>query len=155
MIRLLDGTEPAWRTDILGEHWGSAPIPGDLTPPIPTFALVRGTPWKYTEYCTGEVELYDLNQDPFELNNVASSNQWSAPYAAAAATRRMASRDPVPLWRVRRDEEDRSGRHEPSDRLASPRRLKPAPTSGIGLRVAKARCRTSCKVALTGALPVP
>jgi arylsulfatase A-like enzyme len=74
MVRLLDGTAPSWRTDMLAEHWGSAPNPGDLTPPIPTFALVRGTQWKYTEYCTGERELYDLTQDPYELLNVAGSN---------------------------------------------------------------------------------
>jgi N-acetylglucosamine-6-sulfatase len=74
MVRLLDGTHPAWRTDILGEHWGSAPLAGDLTPPIPTFAVVRGPQWKYTEYCTGETELYDLTLDPFELLNVASAN---------------------------------------------------------------------------------
>jgi len=74
MIRLLDGTAPSWRTDMLAEHWGSAPNPGDLTPPIPTFAVVRGSQWKYTEYCTGERELYDLTVDPFELNNVAATN---------------------------------------------------------------------------------
>jgi arylsulfatase A-like enzyme len=74
MVRLLDGTAPAWRTDILAEHWGSNPNPTDPTPPIPTFAVVRSDPWKYTEYCTGERELYDLAQDPFELSNVAAAN---------------------------------------------------------------------------------
>ncbi len=74
MVDQLDGTEAAWRTDILGEHWGSEPQPGDLSPPIPTFALVRGPQWKYTEYCTGETELYDLTQDPNELTNIAGAN---------------------------------------------------------------------------------
>jgi arylsulfatase A-like enzyme len=74
MVRLLDGTAPAWRTDILAEHWGSNPNPSDLTPAIPTFAVLRADPWKYTEYCTGERELYDLAQDPFELSNVAAAN---------------------------------------------------------------------------------
>ena len=74
MVRLLDGTAPDWRTDILAEHWGSAPNPGDLTPPIPTFAVVRSGTWKYTEYCTGERELYDLPSDPYELINVAAAN---------------------------------------------------------------------------------
>jgi arylsulfatase A-like enzyme len=74
MVRLLDGTAPSWRTDILAEHWGNTPTPGDLTPPIPTFAVVRADPWKYTEYCTGERELYDLAQDPYELENVAAAN---------------------------------------------------------------------------------
>jgi len=74
MRRLLAGTETAWPSEILGEGWGNAPRPGDPKPPIPTFALVRGPRWKYVEYCTGEVELYDLVRDPFELTNVASRN---------------------------------------------------------------------------------
>jgi hypothetical protein len=84
MVRLLDGTTPSWRTEMLGEHWGSAPNPGDLTPPIPTFALARGPQWKYTEYCTGERELYDLTQDPFELLNVAASHPIIVGQMAAA-----------------------------------------------------------------------
>lgn len=74
MIRLLDGTEPAWRGDFLAEHWGNQAPPSDTTPAIPTFAVVRGTDWKYTEYCTGERELYDLTTDPFELDNVVAEN---------------------------------------------------------------------------------
>jgi arylsulfatase A-like enzyme len=74
MVDLLDGTETAWRSDILAEHWGSAPQSGDLSPPIPTFALVRSSQWKYTEYCTGETELYEITQDPHELTNVVGSN---------------------------------------------------------------------------------
>jgi arylsulfatase A-like enzyme len=70
---LLDGTETAWRTELLGEHWGHPPEP-ETPNPIPTFALVRGPRWKYIEYCTGEIELYELTRDPFELTNVASSH---------------------------------------------------------------------------------
>ena len=33
---------------------------------------MRGEQWKYTEYCTGERELYDLDADPYELLNVAA-----------------------------------------------------------------------------------
>jgi arylsulfatase A-like enzyme len=32
---------------------------------------VRTAEWKYTEYSTGEVELYDLVNDPYELQNIA------------------------------------------------------------------------------------
>src|SRR5262249_27039819 len=64
MVRLLDGTTPSWRSDFLEEHWNGQ---------IPTYAEVRGTPWKYNEYQTGESELYDEIADPFELNNVVKN----------------------------------------------------------------------------------
>jgi N-acetylglucosamine-6-sulfatase len=63
MVRLLDGTEPAWRSDFLEEHWNGK---------IPTLAQVRAAPWKYTEYVTNESELYDETADPFELTNVVN-----------------------------------------------------------------------------------
>ena len=63
MVRLIDGTEPAWRADFLEEHWN-----GQIT----TFAQVRSDPWKYTEYLTNEMELYNLSADPFELTNVTT-----------------------------------------------------------------------------------
>ena len=63
MVRVIDGTEPAWRADFLEEHWN-----GKIT----TFAQVRTDPLKYTEYLTNETELYNLVPDPFELTNVAS-----------------------------------------------------------------------------------
>jgi arylsulfatase A-like enzyme len=87
MVRLLDGTEAAWRDAILGEHWGSQAPPQNPTPPVPTFAVVREAVWKYTEYCTGERELYDLSQDPFELTNVVAANpQVAADMAARLRT---------------------------------------------------------------------
>ena len=63
MVRLIDGTAPAWRSDFLEEHWN-----GKIT----TFAQVRSAPWKYTEYVTNESELYDETADPFELTNVVT-----------------------------------------------------------------------------------
>ena len=63
MVRLLDGTTPSWRDDFLEEHWDGT---------IPTYAQVRGTPWKYTEYQADTPELYDETNDPFELTNVVT-----------------------------------------------------------------------------------
>lgn len=55
-----------WRTDFLIEHYGlRTPGPG------PYYAL-RNEQWKYVELATGEVELYDLITDPFELENLAA-----------------------------------------------------------------------------------
>jgi N-acetylglucosamine-6-sulfatase len=85
LVRLLDGTTPAWRTDFLEEHWDGTP--GDETDvgSIPTYAQVRTTPWKYSELVTGEHELYDVGADPFELTNVANEPGNAATVSALAS----------------------------------------------------------------------
>ena len=50
MVRLLDGTEPRVAHRLPR---------GALERAIPTYAEVRGVPWKYNEYVTSETELYD------------------------------------------------------------------------------------------------
>ena len=68
LVRVLDGTAPSWRTDFLTEGW----------PASHPWATVHEAQWKYTEIPltpgdTGtlfETELYDLLNDPFELQNV-------------------------------------------------------------------------------------
>ena len=104
MVRLLDGTAPSWRTDFLEEHWDGTP--GDETDvgSIPTYAEVRGTPWKYNELVTGETELYDIVADPFELTNVGDRSRQcgdgrGAGRAAARAPARLAG---LPVGSVRR-----------------------------------------------------
>jgi N-acetylglucosamine-6-sulfatase len=84
MVRLLDGTATSWRTDFLQEHWDSTA--GDETDlgSIPTYAEVRGIPWKYNELVTGETELYDIVTDPYELTNVSSDPGNAATVAALA-----------------------------------------------------------------------
>ena len=42
-------------------------------PPLVKFFAVRMPQYIYVEYPSGERELYDLKQDPYELNNIASS----------------------------------------------------------------------------------
>src|SRR5207245_44180 len=49
LVRLLDDTDPAWRTDHLYEQWLD-PDDEDSDVVPPTLAQVRGTQWKYTEY---------------------------------------------------------------------------------------------------------
>lgn len=65
---LFGGTEPA-RLD-MEAHWiGGGPSVSKGIPPR-WRALITADGWKYIRYLnTGEVELYDLNADPYELQN--------------------------------------------------------------------------------------
>jgi arylsulfatase A-like enzyme len=40
--------------------------------PSPEFHAIRTPKYLYVEYSTGEKELYDLDQDPYELHKIAS-----------------------------------------------------------------------------------
>jgi len=97
LLRVIDGTEPTWRTDFLAESWpGSHP-----------WALVHEGQWKYTEIPTDpgnpltlfERELYDLVSDPYELTNVASDPLNAARIATMAARLRQLR----PNWPVDSD----------------------------------------------------
>src|SRR5439155_24686469 len=55
-------------------------------PPSPR---CRGTQWKYTEYASGETELYDVLADPFELNNLTTDPTHAALKAELAARLRQ------------------------------------------------------------------
>jgi N-acetylglucosamine-6-sulfatase len=61
---LLDGAPVTWRDDFLNEHWRGQ---------IPDNAQVQSDRYKYTEYYAEpppiETELYDLETDPYELDN--------------------------------------------------------------------------------------
>jgi N-acetylglucosamine-6-sulfatase len=56
-----------------------APAAGELTAPpvapgkIPKFQGIRVAGYTYVEYATGERELYDLTQDPWEVSNLAKT----------------------------------------------------------------------------------
>jgi arylsulfatase A-like enzyme len=71
LIPLLENKNIPWRDAILIEHWPTEEGVGSI---IPEFYSVRTAEWKYTEYVTGECELYDLVNDPYELRNLA--NRW-------------------------------------------------------------------------------
>ena len=62
LLPLLDGRSSTWRRDFLIEHL-------EGTNPVTTYCAVRSARWKYVRYATGEEELYDLDDDPFELEN--------------------------------------------------------------------------------------
>jgi arylsulfatase A-like enzyme len=69
LIPLLKNENAPWRDDLLFEHW---PAEDGVGEKIPEFYAVRNSQWKYVEYVTGETELYDLKNDPYELVNVTN-----------------------------------------------------------------------------------
>jgi N-acetylglucosamine-6-sulfatase len=56
-----------WRTDFLVEHLS------ENSNDIPTYCAVRNEDYMYVDYAGGARELYDLANDPFELNNQAKN----------------------------------------------------------------------------------
>ncbi len=56
-----------WRTDFLVEHLA------ENSTDIPTYCAVRNEQYMYVDYASGSQELYDLTNDPFELNNQAKN----------------------------------------------------------------------------------
>ncbi len=72
LVPLLVGETPLadWRSAFLVEHWA-----GGLGYPevVPTYEAVRTEEHKYVEYNSGERELYDLDADPYELENFHES----------------------------------------------------------------------------------
>lgn len=75
LVPLLDGSATEWRESALIEHWRLTEGFGSI---IPDFFGVRTAKWKYIEYDTGEKELYDLENDPYELDNLAGDNQYES-----------------------------------------------------------------------------
>ncbi len=72
LLPLLKDPNADWRDAVLIEHW---PTEDGVGSKIPEFYAVRTADWKYVEYSTGEKELYDLINDPYELENLANKPQ--------------------------------------------------------------------------------
>jgi N-acetylglucosamine-6-sulfatase len=85
---LLELSLPSWRSDFLVEH-----LVGRS--PIPTYCAVRSERYLYVEYETREEELYDLLQDPYQLDNHAREPHWG-PTAAEMRKRLSDLCEPAP-----------------------------------------------------------
>ena len=70
LVSLMRSSTAGWRSSLLIEHLSSGPA--RLVKPIPTYCSVRTINSKYVAYSTHEEELYDLERDPYELENRAS-----------------------------------------------------------------------------------
>jgi len=66
---LLRGEDPPWRSGILLEWFGQK----NRRRTLPAYEGIRTDTYKYVEYATGDRELYDLQADPYELNNIYES----------------------------------------------------------------------------------
>jgi arylsulfatase A-like enzyme len=76
MVPLLKDPRVIMRDEILFEHWPTGAVDEEgIGSMIPEFHAVRTKEWKYVEYSTGETELYDLVNDPYELVNVVSDKK--------------------------------------------------------------------------------
>ena len=73
LVPLLGGASPAWRSSILLEYYTDTVFPRTLTM---EYQAVRTDRYKYIEYLelAGMNELYDLEADPFEMNNLVGTD---------------------------------------------------------------------------------
>jgi N-acetylglucosamine-6-sulfatase len=70
MVPLLDSTPPTvsnWRTGILTENWRTKAVGGMSD--APTYKALRTKSFLWVRYANGERELYDLRDDPYQLNS--------------------------------------------------------------------------------------
>ncbi len=68
LVPLIEGTSQSWRNELLQKWGGGGKVSADNPP---NFFSVRTEQYLYTEYVTGEKELYDYAIDPYEVNNQA------------------------------------------------------------------------------------
>ncbi len=64
LVPLLNGLSPRWRSDFLIEYGPSGVID------VPAYCAVRSERLSYVRYGSGEEELYDLSEDPYQLSNL-------------------------------------------------------------------------------------
>lgn len=77
LLPLLSTPQEGWRTGFLIEHLR------DRSGSVPTYCGVRTARYAYTAYRSGEEELYDLDVDVFEMQNVAADPTYARVLAAA------------------------------------------------------------------------
>ena len=70
MVPLLDASPPTssnWRTGILTENWRTDGVGGPSNAPI--YEALRTQNFSWVRYENGERELYDMRNDPYQLNS--------------------------------------------------------------------------------------
>ncbi|MEX0983446.1 MAG: sulfatase-like hydrolase/transferase [Actinomycetota bacterium] len=87
-----DPDDLGWRDAFLIEYYAPG-VPADAPP---TYCAVRTHTQKYIRYTTGEEELYDLVQDPFELQSLHADGAFAAVKASLLARLRDLCSPPPP-----------------------------------------------------------
>jgi len=79
-VPVLNDAFARWRDLFYFEHYRAteADDPSGLGTVIPSFWGLRSAEWKYVEYENGEKELYDLVNDPCEMENVVTAPENAA-----------------------------------------------------------------------------
>lgn len=81
LVPLLERRDVRWRQYILIENF----VEGALDYG-PQWAGLRTPRWKYVEYLTGERELYDLRDDPWEMQNLQDDRRFRGHIADFSST---------------------------------------------------------------------
>ncbi len=72
LVPLLQGQHPSpWRRNVLVEFSRPADVSSAAQTPVPGYEALRTDTYTYVRYATGELQLYDLTRDPYELHNLA------------------------------------------------------------------------------------
>ncbi|MEU0571801.1 sulfatase [Nonomuraea sp. NPDC005983] len=70
---LLKGEHPQyWRKNVLLEFYRPTKKSSARQTPVPAYQALRTANYTYVRYDTGEMQLYDLASDPYELHNLAA-----------------------------------------------------------------------------------
>jgi arylsulfatase A-like enzyme len=89
LLPLLSTQQEGWRSSFLIEHLR------DPSGSVPTYCALRTARYTYVAYRSGEEELYDLDVDVFEIQNVAADPTY-APVLAASRARLRRLCTPAP-----------------------------------------------------------
>jgi hypothetical protein len=93
MLPLLTSPDPPWRDDFLVEHLQGVV---EIDDPIPSFCGVRTDQYLYVTYQTAEEELYDLQADPYQLENLAGQPGWGSTIATLRTRLQTLCQPPPP-----------------------------------------------------------
>ncbi|MEV0616899.1 sulfatase [Nonomuraea sp. NPDC050404] len=74
LVPLLRGRPPGeWRRHVLVEFTRPANRSSAAQTPVPAYRALRTEDYTYVRYETGELQLYDLKADPYQLRNLAAT----------------------------------------------------------------------------------